>query len=237
MSTVTARMPRIPPQQLPPLINGDRLSQEEFHRRYEAMPKDFRAELIGGIVFVSSPLRWEPHGGYTSDLSIVVGTYRIATPGVDSADNATAILGDDKEPQPDVAMRILREYGGQARLNAEGYLVGAPELAIEVAHSTVSIDMHLKKADYRQAGVLEYLVVCALEQVLHWFNFQKRRQLKPDVQGIYRSQVFPGLWIDGPALLARNGKRLLEVVQQGLASPEHAAFVQRLERQHRSRTK
>jgi hypothetical protein len=230
-------MPRAAHQSLPPLVNGDRLRQEEFHRRYEAMPKDFRAELIGGIVFVSSPVRWEPHGGYTLDLATILGTYRMATPGVDAADNATAILGDDKEPQPDLAMRILREFGGQTRVNTKGYLIGAPELAIEVAHSTVAIDMHLKKADYRQAGVREYLVICALEQELHWFNFDSRRQLKPDSHGIYRSQVFPGLWIDGPALLTRNGKRLLEVVQQGLASPEHVAFLERLEAQRRSRAK
>jgi hypothetical protein len=47
---------------------------------------------------------------------------------------------------------------------------------------------------------------------------------------VWKSQVFPGLWLDGPALLARDSAKLLTTAQQGLATPEHAAFVQRLEK-------
>ncbi len=89
--------------------------------------------------------------------------------------------------------------------------------------------MHRKKEDYQKAGVIEYLVLCLKEKELHWFSFKPQRRIAPDSRGIYCSRVFPGLWIDGPALLARNLPRLIKVVQRGLASREHAAFVQRLQ--------
>jgi Uma2 family endonuclease len=234
MATVPTEKKRSRPTNgIPLLQNGDRLSQAEFHRRYEAMPPEFRAELVGGIVYVTSPLRWEPHGTYTYKLSYILNLYEENTPGVEGAENATIVLGAESEPQPDLALRVLPEYGGQSRLDEEGYLHGAPELIIEVAHSTVALDMHRKMEDYQQAGVIEYVVMCVTEEEFHWFRLRGGQRLKPDAQGIYRSRVFPGLWIDGPALQARDGKRLHEVLKQGLASPEHARFVQRLEAKRR----
>jgi hypothetical protein len=53
--------------------------------------------------------------------------------------------------------------------------------------------------------------------------------LKPDREGIWKSRVFPGLWLDGPALLARDTVRLVATLQKGLATPEHAAFVRKLQ--------
>ncbi len=43
------------------LQNGDRMTQQEFHRLYEQTPEGFKAELIGGIVYVASPL-YPAHG-------------------------------------------------------------------------------------------------------------------------------------------------------------------------------
>jgi Uma2 family endonuclease len=223
------RAPALVTATVPPLHNGDHLTQAEFHRRYETMPPEFRAELIGGIVYVSSPLRWNPHGNPTFNLSTVLGNYALETPGVEGADNATAILGDDKEPQPDLALRIHEDHGGASRLDPQGYLVGPPELVIEVAHSTAAIDLHAKKKDYRWAGVREYLVVCVEDGELYWFAFPSGRRLKPDGAGVYRSQVFPGLWLDGGAVLARDGRRLNAALRAGLATPEHAAFAARLQ--------
>lgn len=39
-----------------------------------------------------------------------------------------------------------------------------------------------------------------------------------------KSRIFPGLWLDSPALLAGNLASVLETVRQGTQSPEHAAF-------------
>jgi Uma2 family endonuclease len=235
MSTIPRRI--LPPgsEDLPPLENGARLKQAEFHRRYEAYPEDVKFELIGGTVYMASPVS-QPHGSYHAKLGLAFGLYAMATPGIEVLDNATTILGADSEPQPDLELRILREYGGQSRINKKQYVVGAPELLAEVAFSTQSIDMHQKKDDYEQAGVREYLVLCIRDQELHWFNFASRRSIRPNRQGILRSHIFPGLWVDGPALLARDAQRVAGVVQQGIRSPDHTEFVDRLAAARRRRS-
>lgn len=215
------------------LAPGERMTQPEFHRRYEAYPdKRAKFELIGGVVFMASPLRY-PHGRYDQTLSLVFGFYAAATPGVETASNATVILGETSEPQPDLTLRLTQAAGGQSRINAREYVEGAPELLAEVAYSSRDIDLHAKRDDYRQAGVREYLVVCVEERELHWFDFTQGTTLRPNRAGVCRSRIFPGLWLDVQALLDQNAPRLIEVVQQGLASRPHAAFVRRLERARR----
>jgi Uma2 family endonuclease len=215
-----------PPRAVPPLENGDRLTQPEFHRRYEAMPPDVRAELIGGVVYMASPMR-TPHGRRTRMLATVLGNYEDATPGVEGMDNTTAILGKDSEPQPDLVLRLLPEVGGQTQIDDDEYLVGAPELIIEVAHSTEAIDLYDKKRDYRRAGVREYLVFCIQERELRAFDLLKDKPWHlPD--GVFRSEVFPGLWIDAAATLAARASDLHRTARKGLRSPDHAAFVKHM---------
>jgi Uma2 family endonuclease len=211
-----------------PLHSGDRMKQPEFHRRYQTHPEHVKFELVGGTVFMASPARWL-HGEYEEEVGYVLGTYRRATPGVAAAHNATAILGEESEPQPDMAVRILTECGGQSRINADEYLEGAPEFLTEIAYSSYSLDLNGKRQDYQQAGVLEYLVVCIEPNEIHWFHFPSDRELKPNRMGLLCSKVLPGLWIDAPALLARDSQRLMSALQKGLASRQHAAFVKRLE--------
>jgi Uma2 family endonuclease len=161
-------------------------------------------------------------------LGAILNRYQEATPGVEALDNATTILGKKSEPQPDLALRILPEHGGQSFTDNDDYVNRAPELIAEIAYSSHAIDLHWKKDDYNRAGVWEYLVLCLEEQELHWFHFKSKRKIQPDSKGINQSRVFPGLWIDGRALLARDSRRVNQVLQQGLASPAHAAFVRKL---------
>jgi Uma2 family endonuclease len=219
---------------VPPLYTGDRMSQPEFHRRYSAYPEDVKFELIGGIVYMASPLR-RTHGLWHLQVGVLLERYASATPGVEVLDNATTILGEESEPQPDLALRILAAYGGQSRETEEDYVEGPPELIVEIAHSSRAIDMHLKRVDYQRAGVREYLVFCVEEPQLHWFRFRPSGRISPDAGGIYRSRIFPGLWIDGPALIAGKRGRLRKVLHQGLASAEHLAFVQRLKGRYERR--
>lgn len=212
---------------VPPLTSGDRLTQPEFHRRYQMYPDHVKFELIGGIVYMASPLRW-PHGSYHPALTTIFGLYASQTVGVSVGDNATTILGPESEPQPDLVMRIGEEFGGQSKINEDAYLEGPPELIAEVAHSTVAYDMHLKREDYRKSGVLEYLVLCIEEQEIHWFHFPSGGKILPNKKGVYKSKVFPGLWVDGPALLRQDLAAALETVANGTASREHGAFVKRL---------
>lgn len=215
-----------------PLVNGERMSQPEFHRRYEACPEDQKWELIGGIVYMASPLSLA-HSDYDGEIGYILETYRRATPGTQVTHNATAILDDESEPQPDLGLRILSEYGGQSQTTPDDYLHGAPELLVEIAHSRRAIDMHDKRDDYERTGVLEYFVLCWEEQEVHWFHFPSGDLIQPNRQGLSRSQVFPGLWVDVAALLRRDSERLMEVLQQGIVSRAHAAFVKRLQAAHR----
>jgi hypothetical protein len=228
-----ATMPptQTPPRRkpLPPLENGDRLDQKTFHARYEAMSEDTRAQLIGGIVYMPSPQK-NPHGRSQKLVVRWLDEYEEATPGTEGLSNSTNKLGPKSEPEPDGCLLILPEYGGQAWEDADLYLNGAPELVAEISWATESIDLHAKKDDYEKAGVREYIVVALRLQHVFWFVRRrgKFKELAPGDDGLFRSEVFPGLWLDPAALLRRDRKRLLVVLRQGLASPEHAAFVARL---------
>jgi Uma2 family endonuclease len=219
----------------PPLQNGDRLTQPEFHRRYKAYPEDVKFELVGGIVYMATPLRRE-HGLHHTQLNGLFWLYHVDTPGVEALDNATTILGEESEPQPDLALRILPEAGGSSRQTRDRYVKGPPELLAEISWSTRAIDMHQKREDYERAGVCEYLVVCIEERELYWFDFRSHASVTPDTRGIYRSGIFPGLWIDGPALLDLQPRPLIRALRRGLASPEHATFVKRLQSARRKRS-
>lgn len=216
------------------LQSGDRMTQAEFHELYEQTPQGFKAELIGGRVYVASPLRIA-HGRHHLLLGSLLSAYEAATPGVEACDNTTVLLGDDAEPQPDVLLRILPEFGGQSQ-NNDGYVAGAPEFVVEVALSSYAIDLHDKKHLYARYGVREYLVHCVKERQLRWFDLAAGVEKSADAAGLCRAATFPGLWIDGPALLEHNYGRLMATLQSGLASAEHAAFVGELAARRRPAT-
>jgi hypothetical protein len=223
---------------IPLLVNGERMKQPEFHRRYEAYDEDEKWELIGGIVYKAPSMLSLRHSDYDGAIGFVLEMYRLVTLGTQALHNATAILDAESEPQPDLGLRILPEYGGQSRTTPDDYLQGAPELLVEVTHSRRALAMHGKRDDYQRTGVLEYLVVCMEEQEVHWFHFPSGESIQPNRQGVSRSRVFPGLWLDVAALLRLDAPRLMDVLQQGLASRAHAAFVKRLQaayRKHSSR--
>ena len=228
LQTVSAPSARTVPH-LPYLEAGDHLDQATFHARYEAMPAEFRAELIAGVVFVPSPLQKE-HGRHHALVMGWLTNYETATPGTETLDNATAILGDFSEPQPDAALLIEPTCGGQTSLSADGYMLGPPELIVAVASSSESIDLHAKRRDYEQAGVLEYVVVVLRQRIVRWFVRQEGvyREAHAGEGGIFTSTVFPGLWLHGPALLQLDGQQVMDTLRQGLETPAHAAFVRQL---------
>ena len=217
-------------QQLPPLESGDRLSRPEFERRYAATTQLKKAELIEGVVYVAAALRFRNHGQPHGNLIIWLGTYKVATVGVELADNTTVRLDLDNEPQPDVALFLDSTVGGQVQISADDYLEGAPELIAEVAASSAAYDLGDKKKAYRRNGVQEYLVWQMFENRLDWFVLQDGEYvaLEPDAAGILRSRTFPGLWLAIEALLTGEMPQVMAVLQQGLSSPEHRAFVQQL---------
>ncbi|AHJ31136.1 Uma2 family endonuclease [Nodularia spumigena CS-584] len=213
---------------IPPLENGDKLTRHEFERRYHAMPNLKKAELIEGVVYVASPVRAKQHGKPHARIMTWLGTYEAATPGLEALDNTTVLLDTDNEPQPDALLRI--EIGGQSRINKDDYVEGAPELIVEIAASSASYDLHEKLKVYRRNQVQEYLIWRVYDHQFDWFRLQQGEyiQLQPNADNIICSQIFPGLWLDKTALLGGDLGKVLTIVQQGLASPEHEDFISRL---------
>ncbi|MFM6036030.1 MAG: Uma2 family endonuclease [Sphaerospermopsis kisseleviana] len=217
-----------PVQLIPPLENGDRLTRSEFERRYHTMPDVKKVDLIEGIVYMASPVRIRSHGKPHAYIITWLGFYESATPGVELGDNTTVRLDADNEPQPDALLRI--ENGGQSRISEDDYVEGAPELIVEIAASSAAIDAHDKLKVYRRNQVQEYLIWRVYDGEFDWFILKdgEYRQLEANADGVFCSQVFPGLWLDKSALLAGNLAKVLEILQQGLASAEHQIFVEHL---------
>jgi hypothetical protein len=94
----------------------------------------------------------------------------------------------------------------------------------------VSLDLNAKLRVYRRNNVREYLVWRVLDRAIDWFVLvdEEYQRLEPDADGILRSQVFPGLWLDPGAMLGSHLSRVLEILNQGLADPTHANFEARL---------
>lgn len=227
--SLTARAPAPQRRETPllPLENGDRLSRAEFERRYAAMPHVKKAELIEGIVYMASPVRVDYHGEPHAELVMWLGRYKIATPGLGVADNTTIRLDPDNEPQPDILLRIRPAAQGQARQSPDGYVEGAPEFVAEISASSASIDMRDKKRVYRRNGVREYLIWLVAEQRVVWHVLADGEylELQPAEDGLMKSRIFPGLWLDVAALLEDRSADVAAALDRGIASPEHAAFV------------
>ncbi|HIK31154.1 MAG TPA: Uma2 family endonuclease [Oscillatoriales cyanobacterium M59_W2019_021] len=224
------------PVKLPPLESGDRLTRHEFERRYQAMPHLKQAELIEGVVYVASPVRANFHAQPHASIVGWLLVYSAATPGVYLADNATVRLDADNEPQPDALLRIEPEVGGNSRISTDDYIEGAPELIAEIAASSASYDLGDKLNAYRRNGVQEYIIWQSYENKLDWFCLREGRYvaLEADGEGIVRSEVFPGLWLSVAALRGGNMAEVLAVLQRGLQTPEHRAFVESLSRETNS---
>ena len=198
---------------IPYLENGDRLDQVEFERRYAASPDVKKAELIEGVVFVASPVRFALHAEPHSNLVGWLSAYKATDPNLKIGIEPTLRLDKDNEPQPDIVM--FRADSGQTSITEDGYLIGAPELIIEISASTVSYDLHGKKQAYERNGVKEYLVWRTFDREIDWFVLEngKYRNLAPDSQGILQSQEFQGLVLDVPALLNGDMAQVLVTLQ------------------------
>lgn len=216
-----------------PFNSGDRLSRAEFERRYQAHPEIKIAELVEGVVYVISAIRVKQHGIPHAHIVTWLGNYSAATSGVILADNTTVRLDFENEVQPDALLWLDPARGGRSHITEDGYLEGPPELVVEVAASSAAYDLHDKRRAYARNGVREYLAVQMYEQRIDWFALREGvyEPIEPDANGVLYSEVFPGLWLQPSAFWEGDLAAMLAVLQQGLVTPEHAAFVARLQTQ------
>jgi Uma2 family endonuclease len=209
----------------PPLENGDRLRTREFLRRYQASPQLKKAQLIEGVVHMPSPVR-VAHGKPDNLIQRWLGYYETYTPGVECLTNTTVILDAENTVQPDALLRLLPARGGRCRENPEGLLAGPPELVVEIASTSASIELGKKRRAYQRNGILEYLVWRTFEARFDWFCLEEDEYAAqaPDAQGRLTSRVFPGLQLDIASLLRLDAAAVLASLQSGVDSPEHRRF-------------
>ncbi|WP_353259385.1 Uma2 family endonuclease [Prochlorothrix hollandica] len=208
---------------IPALEAGDRLNRLEFERRYAAMPRLKKAELIEGTVYMAAAVRFRHHAHPHALLLTWLSVYAATRSQLEVADNATVRLDLDNEPQPDIILRVKEEAGGQSQISEDDYIEGAPELIVEIAASTASDDLHQKFNLYRRHGVQEYLVWRVLDGEIDWFCLREgeyQRQI-PDDRGRLSSDRFPGLVLDVPALLAGNLADVLASLSYPSPTPNH----------------
>lgn len=207
--------------------SGDRLTREEFIERWERMPSLKKAELIDGVVYVPSPISLvhaEPDGTF----HMVLSHYAARTRGCSWAPNATWYMLESA-PQPDSALYILSQCEGRIEV-VNDFVHGAPELVAEVARSSRSYDLGPKLALYQRAEISEYACALTEDQRIEWRILKQGRYqlMRPNSEGIFKSRVFPGLWLDSVAFWSSEKGRLLDVLEEGLRSKEHTRFVERL---------
>ena len=210
---------------IPSLEPGDRLTRAEFECRYAAMPHVKKADLIEGVVFMPSPVRYD-HGKLHALIMGWLAIYAAGTPGVDFADSTTVRLDAENEFQPDALLRIQAAAGGQSAISDDGYVEGAPELVVEIAASSASYDLHDKLPVYRRTGVKEYLIWQINDQQFDWFYLHDGQYLvlEADDTGLVRSRVFPGLQLNVAALCNHDLAGVLQGAQAGVETVEHREF-------------
>ena len=184
------------------LESGDHLSREEFHRRYLARPDIKKAELIDGVVYVPSPLRGDYHGEPHGFVMHWLGHYRLGAPGLRCMDSTTLLLDGNVEVQPDAM--LWRPVDGGPYMNERGFIVGPPQLIVEVSASSASYDLYEKKEAYRRNGVPEYVVWRVLDEAIDWFRLRDGQYvlIEPDADGLIESEQFPGLRLNVTSMLA-----------------------------------
>src|SRR5438105_4877480 len=93
-----------------PFANGDEMDQKTFHALYKDLPKECRAELIGGVVYLKSPTNAD-HGRTNSRVLFWLSRYADSTPGTEALGHITLKLGPWSEPEPDGCLMLTASCG------------------------------------------------------------------------------------------------------------------------------
>ena len=196
--------------------NGDMLTLGEFLRRYEEMHEIYKAELIEGIVHLPSPVRIDTHAEHDGIIHGWLLVYA-SEQGLKFYPNATLLLDSENSCQPDSILCSKPEKSGHVWLNKKGYLCGSPELVVEIAGSTASIDLRDKLRVYRRNGVSEYVVWRTQDREIDWFVLDDEGtyvKQTPARHGKLHSRTFKGLALDVEAALKLDGAKVLSALKR-----------------------
>jgi Uma2 family endonuclease len=208
-----------------PFDNGDRMDQTTFHKLYRKADERVRAELIEGVVYLKMPTRLT-RGMIQTNLLFWAKTYTSQIPTLEARSEVTTKMNAVNEPEPDLFIFVRPECGGQVSVDDEDFIVGAPELIIEIANSTMAVDLGDKKRGYEASGVLEYCVVLGLKKVAKWYVRDNGEFVEKTLsRGVLQSQTFPGLWLDTQALFKGDVPQLMGTLKQGMKSLRFKTFL------------
>jgi Uma2 family endonuclease len=114
---------------------------------------------------------------------------------------------------------VLRS-GSRSHVAADDVLEGAPELIVEVTTDSSSFDLQVKRRVYERQGVREYVVWRTQDGEIDWFVLRQSsyERLEPESNGILKSVMFPGLWIQAKQRREPLMRALLDTLREGLAS-------------------
>lgn len=187
---------------------------------------------------MNPPISAGAHGIPHGQIIVWLGHYALATLGVEIVSESSVHFGPDDLPQPDALLRIKDQFGGTSRM-VRRELHGVPELIIEVAASSASYDLFIKKQRYAEHGVKEYLVWVVLERRFVWFALDSGNyvELPQARNGVIKSNIFPGLWLDTKGMLADNWPKILGTLRQGMETPEYVEFAAKLKSLRRKNRK
>lgn len=188
------------------LENGDVMSRSEFHRLYSECEGLERVELIEGVVYMPSPIRFQGHAEEQLLILDWLSAYASKHTDVRCSPPGSVLLDDQNEPEPDAMLFRMTPD----RLH-DGYVNGAPELVVEIAASSKSRDLHQKKRAYERNGVLEYIVWRTDDGAVDWFELRdgKYAERAPDANGVLASREFPGLRLAVNAMLVKDRAAVL----------------------------
>jgi Uncharacterized protein conserved in cyanobacteria len=208
--------------------NGDHLTAEEFLHAWEHMPDVKHAELLEGRVYMNPASVNYSHARPHAIITAWVAIYEAGTPFTETSLTPSVKLDSRNIPEPDVVLRLMDGLGGSS--SWENILLGPVELAIEISNTSTSKDVYEKRELYERTGVREYLIwrtaAGEFDHFVREANLTERFERKVYRDGIIKSVVFPGLWLDVEAALAYDTKKVIERLNEGLASPEHASYLQ-----------
>ena len=195
--------------------NGDLLTLQEFMRRYEQMHHINKAELIEGVVHMPSPVRINLHAKPDGIMQLWLGTFA-AEHGLEAYTNATLLLDTENGYQPDAILCSSPKKGSRVWINSSDYLCGSPELVVEIAASSASIDLRDKFRVYRRLQVAEYIVWRTEDAAIDWFILEDGQYVKlaADKAGKLHSRIFKGLVLDVAAALKGDRAKVLTALKR-----------------------
>jgi Uma2 family endonuclease len=193
---------------------GQRLSQTEFHRRYEAMQTDDTFELVNGVVYLK-PRNSYPHARLIFFLGGLLTEFELVTPAADGLLNVTLIVSPTCEVQLDLVLRLQPEFGGKS-CAVDGFLCGGAELLIEIADKPSPLDVRLKPKEFGRSEIGEYLFLGLRDQEARHFSAKNGWDETRMRDDIWKSATFPGLWLDLTAVFAHDSRKAQQTLKRGL---------------------